>query len=107
MPRADYEAVIRDLTAWIATAKPGYGRQELLEQIATLQKRHEVSEDLIDRALRLFGGRLVLQNVISQLPATEPTGGGGSASPGKASGPGPTMSQEAHDGSINGAARAV
>ena len=93
MARTDHEAVVRDLAAWVATEKPGYGQQELLAKIATLSKEHVVPESLLERALRLFG----VQHVLSQpTPETGPAGGGGSASPDKEPDPGP-MTEGGHD----------
>jgi hypothetical protein len=100
--RTDHEGVLRDLSAWIATEKPGYGRQELLEKVAVLSAAHVVPESLLERALRIFG----VHHVLTNIPETGPTGGGGSAAPDKGFDPGPTMSQEVHHGARNGHAAA-
>lgn len=108
MGRVDAEAVLDDLTAWIADEKTGYGREELLRKVALLRKRHAVGEDLLDRAIRLFGGPRELLRHLSRLiehePEALPSGpdAGENADGGKASDPGHATTRGGHDGSRNG-----
>lgn len=108
MARVDAEAVLDDLTAWIAEAKTGYGRTELLEQIARLRKRHRVGEDLLERAIRLFGGpRELLRHLtrlIEETPETPPADADAvERGDDKVHATGHTKTRGGHDGSRNGA----
>lgn len=72
MARVDYEAALQELTTWIATAKPGYGRQELLVKMAELQERHRVPEDLLEKAVRLYGRAVNMPETTPTLGRAEP-----------------------------------
>lgn len=72
MARVDADAVLTDLSAWIAETKTGYGREELLRQIATLRRRHAVGEDLLDRVIRLYGGPVELLRHLARMAEQTP-----------------------------------
>lgn len=95
MPRVDYEAAFQELGTWIATAKPGYGRQELLVKLAELQEAHRVPEDLLEKAVRLYG-----RAATESTPETTPTRGGATPAPVKEGDPRSPTTQGGHSGTI-------
>lgn len=50
----DYEKVVRDLKALIAS-KGSHGQRDLLAAVARLEAEHQLEEGLPERALRLYG----------------------------------------------------
>lgn len=55
MARVDYEAAYTELVAYLAS-KTSHGRSDLLVKAAELAEKHQVPEDLLEKAARLVGG---------------------------------------------------
>lgn len=53
----DYESAWTELLAWVAE-EPNRGRAATLEKAAELCARHRVTEDELERAVRLLGPRV-------------------------------------------------
>jgi hypothetical protein len=69
MAHVDYESAWVELMAYVAS-KTGHGRDDLLTEMAQIAKRHHVREDLLQQALRLYGGSLTIQTI----PETDASG---------------------------------
>jgi hypothetical protein len=92
-----------ELQAWIASAekdgrqKTGFGRSELLERAAEIAAKHQLPEDLLERAARVYGVRslFTMDNPPPDTAAPDPEG---SADRDKPNPSGPPTNQEVHDG---------
>lgn len=91
------------LQTWIATAekdgqaKTGFGRAELLSKMAEITGSHQLAEDLLERAARVYGVRALI-TMETPPPETAAPDREGSADPNKPSPSGPPKNQEVHDG---------
>lgn len=92
MPTVDYAAAWMELIRFVDT-KPHHGSRDLHAEMARIAADHEVSEDLLQRALRLHGGSLTLRTV------PEPGADDEGRSPASAMppDPGPSTDQRSHD----------
>jgi hypothetical protein len=57
--RVDYEAAWTDLLALIAS-RPGWGGAKLVAEAAQIAARYRIEEGLLERTLRIYGGRVTL-----------------------------------------------
>lgn len=66
MASVDWEAAWLELSAYVAS-RPSHGARDLHTQMATITARCRVSETLLERVLRLYGGEL-------RITAVDPAG---------------------------------
>lgn len=64
MARVDYEAAWHDLLSHIGS-KSGHGSKNLIAEAVEIATRNRVSEDLIERVIRVYG-RTGLEALLSQ-----------------------------------------
>lgn len=103
--RVDYESAWRQLQDEIAQeGHPQRGQKWLMQRMAQLPREHEVSETMLERALRVMGLPLVIAFADAlrrtDRPLPEPGATGEPDSTRAATPPelGPPMNQEVHDG---------
>jgi hypothetical protein len=72
----DFASCWVELGAWIA-AEPNRGRQATLVKMAELAAKHTVTEDDVERVVRVYGPQL-LDELANRLPAGSEPGAGAS-----------------------------
>lgn len=93
MARVDYEAAWTQLQAY-AASKTSHGQTDLLVKMAQLADEHRIPEDLLERAARIVGGPIRIQNAEAQPSSPDDPSIGGRM----AEEPPPTDDQGGHDG---------
>jgi hypothetical protein len=102
MARVDYEAAWQELAETIGSRESGWGTRNLLAEMTRIGARHRVSETLLERTLRLYGGQLTLT---VQTPEVYPSDLGGTTPPAVAEGPGSPKTEGGRDGKHEHAGR--
>ena len=75
MSQVDYEAAWHELAATVDARPSGWGTRNLLAEMARLQAKHRVSENLLDRVVRLYGvGALMSRLINREVDASGPGG---------------------------------
>lgn len=69
MARVDYEAAWTELLARVAS-KTSHGREETLVAMAELAEKHQIPEDLLEKAARILGGPIQFKPA-EERPASE------------------------------------
>lgn len=60
MATVDYEAAWHELAERVEARPSGWGTRNLLAEMTAVATRHRISEGLLERVLRLYGGRILL-----------------------------------------------
>lgn len=93
MARVDYEAVFTELLGY-AASKTSHGKTDLMSKMAELAEKHQVPEDLLEKAARILGGTIHVHTAEAH-PASL---GDQSIDEGMDRRPPPTDGQGGHDG---------